>query len=184
VTTKLSKHKLTAAAVLTVVLVGGGASIAAASSNNTTTDANSTTADPGETDGETADGGPGSEQDGEDPSFAGSVAAPAESEGTDGEESSGSEEQESAVLKGLATVTPQQAEQAALAAVPGIVAGTELGNENGFVVYRVEITGTDGTVTEVWVDAGNRAVLAQEASDGHDSAESGDEPEGADDVQG
>ncbi|WP_209308846.1 PepSY domain-containing protein [Blastococcus sp. CT_GayMR16] len=178
--TKLSKHKLAAAGVLAVVLVGGGASIAAASSSD------STTADQEQTDGETADGpdgGPGSDQEGEDASFTGSVAAPAETEQPDGQEASGNEDQESAALQALATVTPQQAEQAAVAAVPGTVGGSELGNENGFVVYSVEIKGTDGNVTEVKIDAGNGAVLAQEAEDGQEAADSADQPEGPNDAQ-
>lgn len=184
--TKLSKHKLAAAGVLAVVLVGGGASIAAASSNSTTADTNGVTADQSQTDGETADGpdgGPGSDQEGKDASFTGSVAAPAETEQPDGQEASGKEDQESAALQALATVTPQQAEQAALTAVPGTVAGTELGNENGFVVYSVKINGTGGNVTEVKIDAGNGAVLAQEAGDGQDPADSADQPEGPNDVQ-
>jgi len=70
---------------------------------------------------------------------------------------------ESAALQSAAKVTPEQAKQAALAAVPGRVTEVELENEGGSVVYSVEIT-TPGTTTEVEVevDAGNAKVLAQE----------------------
>jgi hypothetical protein len=42
---------------------------------------------------------------------------------------------------------------------------------------------TDGTVTEVTVDAGNGAVLAQQAQDASDPADSADPPEGPGDEQ-
>jgi uncharacterized membrane protein YkoI len=63
------------------------------------------------------------------------------------------------------------------------VAEPDLDNENGWVVYSVEVNGTDGTVTEVTVDAGNGAVLAQQAQDASDPADSADQPEGPGDEQ-
>ena len=57
----------------------------------------------------------------------------------------------------------------------------DLDNENGFVVYSVEVNGTDGTVTEVTVDAGNASVLAQQAQDASDPADAPDQSDGADD---
>jgi uncharacterized membrane protein YkoI len=174
---KLGKHKLAAAGVLAAVLVGGGASIAAASSNSTTTAANSTTADQAWADGETADGPDGGAGSVQDASFTGSVAAPAENEQAGGTETAATDAQEKATLEKLATVTPQQAEQAAVAAVPGTVSATDLGNEDGFVVYSVDIKSADGSVTEVKIDAGNAAVLAQGPAD------SADQPEGPNDVQ-
>jgi lipopolysaccharide export LptBFGC system permease protein LptF len=54
------------------------------------------------------------------------------------------------------------AEEAALGAVPGEVKKTELENQNGSVVYEVEVVGKDGKLREVTVDAGNGRVLGQE----------------------
>jgi hypothetical protein len=181
----MDKRKLAAAGLLTAVLIGGGASIAAASDDGSAPAATSSGVGQ-EPDGETndgPDGGPGSEQEGQDPAFTGSVVAPAETEQADGQESSGSEDQEQASLQALATLTPEQAEQAALAAVPGTAAETDLGNENGFVVYSVEVNGADGTVTEVVIDAGNGDVLTQQAEDAGDPADAADQQEGPSDVQ-
>jgi uncharacterized membrane protein YkoI len=182
---RLSKGTLAATGVVAALLVGGGASIAAAAGNDPTA-AQGATVDSQETDGEHADGadgGPGSEQDAADPSFTGSIAAPAATEQADGQESSASDGQEKAALQALATVSPSQAEQAALSAVPGSVAETDLNAENGFVVYSVEVNGAAGTVTEVTVDAGNATVLAQQAQDLGDKADTPDAPESAGDQQ-
>jgi uncharacterized membrane protein YkoI len=129
------------------------------------------------------DGGPGSADEADDPTFTGSVAAPAEAEQADDQETAGSDAAEKSALQALATVSQAQAEQAALAAVPGSVAETDLDNENGFVVYSVEVNGTDGTVTEVTVDAGNASVLAQQAQDASDPADAPGQLDGADGPQ-
>lgn len=187
---RLSKSKIAAAGVITAVLVGGGASIAAASGDASGPASAAVGADEQQTDGEQADGadgGPGSEQEGNEqesgePTYTGSVTVPADNE-ADGQETEDSEAAEAAALESLATLTPAEAEQAAVAAVPGTVAQTELDNENGFVVYSVEITGTDGSVTEVKVDAGNGAVLAQETGEDDDPSEAADQPEGPGDAQ-
>jgi len=67
-----------------------------------------------------------------------------------------SEADEAAALAGLVTITPEQAQAAALEAHPGTtVLKVELDNENGALVYSVELdNGLD-----VKVDAGNGAVL-------------------------
>lgn len=78
----------------------------------------------------------------------------------------GDESGESTALAPLATVTADDASAAALASQPGTVIKVELENENGNVVYGVEIDTGSGTV-DVKVDAGNATVLATEA-DGHD----------------
>ena len=85
-------------------------------------------------------------------------------------------------LSGMAKITADQAEQAALAEVPGVVLETELENENGNVVYAVEID-TGSGVKEVKVDAGNGNILHIESDDTEDVAENGgdskeDEPGG------
>jgi uncharacterized membrane protein YkoI len=69
---------------------------------------------------------------------------------------------EAAALQAAAKISPDQAKQAALAAVPGTAGKVELENENGNVVYGVEVT-ANGTTTDVKVDAGNGSVLAKDA---------------------
>lgn len=79
-----------------------------------------------------------------------------------------SEADEAAALAGLATVTPEQAQDAALAANPGatVVKG-ELDNENGALAYSVELdSGLD-----VKVDAGNGAVLHTGQADADEAGE-------------
>ncbi|MDZ4825402.1 MAG: PepSY domain-containing protein [Actinomycetota bacterium] len=68
-------------------------------------------------------------------------------------------------LAALATITADEAAGAATTATGGTAGETELENENGNVVYGVEITLPDGTKLDVKVDAGNAAVLAQETDD-------------------
>lgn len=74
---------------------------------------------------------------------------------------------ESSRLQSLATFTPEQAKSAALAQVPGTVKKVELENEDGNVVYGVEIKTADGE-RDVKVDAGNGKVLHVEKDDGED----------------
>jgi uncharacterized membrane protein YkoI len=66
------------------------------------------------------------------------------------------EANESAALAGLATITPEQAKNSALNAYPGAtVIKVKLDNENGAVVYSVELdNGLD-----VKIDTGNGDVL-------------------------
>lgn len=67
-----------------------------------------------------------------------------------------SEADEAAALQDQATITATDAEAAALAANPGAsVVKTELDNENGALVYSVELS----SGADVKVDAGNGAVL-------------------------
>lgn len=103
-----------------------------------------------------------------EPAYSSSVTAP---EGAEGQ----SEEQEAAALQGFATVSADDARTAALAAVHGTAADPELEDENGNVVWGVEVTKADGTVTDVKIDAGNGKVLAQEAEDAEDGHEGGAE---------
>lgn len=98
------------------------------------------------------------EDETQDPILNGSVQSP-EIEGQ-------SEADESAALASLASITADDAGQAALAANPGAaVNGVQLGNENGSVVYEVDMTDASGAAIEVKVDAGDGAVLAQESGD-------------------
>ena len=183
----LNRRKLATAGVLAAIVVGGGASVAAAAGGGSAPAPTSTidvTADSQQTDGETSDGrdgGPGSSGESTDPGYTGSVPAPADNV-PDGQGTAADETQEGAALQSLATLTPSQAEQAALGAVPGTVAQTQLDNENGFVVYSVEITGADGTVTDVKVDAGNGTVLDKQVGGDGESADGIDQPEGPGDA--
>src|SRR5215210_1201659 len=92
----------------------------------------------------------------DDPNITGTVPAPGGNEGSEGQDNEAATENEAGgQLEGLARIDRAAAEKAALGAVPGDVKETELENENGFVVYGVEIQGKDGRLHEVVVDAGN-----------------------------
>lgn len=78
-----------------------------------------------------------------------------------------SEANEATALQSKATITVAQAEAAALAANPGTtVVKTGLGNENGVLVYSVELSNG----MDVKVDAGNGKVLHTEQA-GNDTTE-------------
>ncbi|MEY2566951.1 MAG: hypothetical protein QOE35_1480 [Actinomycetota bacterium] len=113
------------------------------------------------------------ESDAKDPSYTSSVTAPEAKDGT-------SEQDETAALQSKATVTADQAKAAALAAVPGTAATPQLENENGNVVWGVEVTDAAGKVTDVKVDAGNGKVLAQDTGDesGQDTESNDSETKG------
>jgi len=110
--------------------------------------------DPAAEAAEEANEGPDDET--QDPMLNGSIQAPAETDGP-------SEADEAKALEGLAIITPEQAEAAATAEVPGTVLEVELDNENGSVVYSVEIDNGSGGHIDVKVDAGNGTVLHQDA---------------------
>lgn len=114
----------------------------------------------------------------QDPSYVGTIPAPNDgrtdtdgaenaetSESVESSDDTAAEAAESAALEGLAQVTPEEATAAALKAVPGTAAAAQLENENGYVVYGIEVTAADGTVIDVKIDAGDGAVLAQDAAD-------------------
>lgn len=101
----------------------------------------------------------------DDPQFTSSVTI-VDNEIEDGidDDDAAEDAAEDAALAQLATITADQASQSANAAVPGTVCEVELDEEDGSVVYSVEIL-TDTGVVEVVVDAGNGNVLAQEVED-------------------
>jgi len=73
------------------------------------------------------------------------------------------EAKESADLAPLAKITENEAVDAAKTAHPGYdVKNTTLENENGSVVYGVEMSGQSGKSLDVKVDAGDAKVLASE----------------------
>jgi uncharacterized membrane protein YkoI len=93
----------------------------------------------------------------QEPQLNGSIAVPeAQYEGL-------SEADEASALAPLAKITPDDASAAAQAEVPGQVQKVELDNENGSLVYSVEIGGKD-----VKVDAGTGAVLLVETAGAED----------------
>ena len=80
----------------------------------------------------------------------------------------------------------EQARDAALVNVQGEVLKIELEDENGFLVYGVEIITPDKTITDVKVDAGNGEILVVEKNtpdgdtNGDDEQENDDEHEDKD----
>lgn len=152
---KRTTKRIVTTGVLVTTLALGGAGVAMASTNGTG-DAGSTSAEE------------------QNPSYTGSVTAP-QGTGAEGNDTKASEAAESASLQSLATTTPDEATAAALAAVPGTAGAVELENENGYVVYGVEVTGADGSVVDVKVDAGTGTVLAQDTdSETSDDVSDGD----------
>ncbi|GMQ86099.1 MAG: hypothetical protein BMS9Abin07_1671 [Acidimicrobiia bacterium] len=109
----------------------------------------------------------------QEPAYTGSVQAPAEDETL-------TEAEETSELEGLAKITAEEAASKASAAVPGDVTQVELDNENGTVVYSVEITDDAGGEIDVKVDAGDGTVLDQQADD--DESDEADEADD-DDIQ-
>jgi uncharacterized membrane protein YkoI len=77
----------------------------------------------------------------------------------------------------LAKITSDQAVQNALASVQGKVLKTELEDENGFLVYGVEVVTADKSIMDVKVDAGSGKVLATDHDkadgEGHEAREQG-----------
>lgn len=159
----MDMKKVTAGALAAAVLtVGGGAALAA-----------------GQNPATAQSGGAAATQEQEDPSYTGSVKAPQDQGGAEGKDTEQSESAEAQQLQSLAKIDQNAAEQAALQAVPGQITDSELGNENGYVVYEVDVKGDDGQTHEVKVDAGNGSVLAQETGDDESGESGGEQPEGS-----
>lgn len=62
----------------------------------------------------------------------------------------------------MAKISINKAIRKAKDPVQGSILKAELENENGFLVYDVEVVSSDGVTTEVKVDAGSNEVLAVE----------------------
>lgn len=69
-------------------------------------------------------------------------------------------------LPEMAKISFDEAVKAALQAVPGKVLRVELENENGYLVYGVEVASADHQITDVKVDAGNAKILKTERDQG------------------
>jgi uncharacterized membrane protein YkoI len=88
-----------------------------------------------------------------------------------------------AVYGDMAKISLDSAVSAALKAVPGKLLKVELENENGFLVYGVEIAKADHQVADVKVDAGNGKVLKIDADqDNHEGHEGEDFDNGHEEV--
>ncbi len=70
------------------------------------------------------------------------------------------ERQAEAEYPAMAKIGMEQAMKAALAAVPGKVLKAELDDENGFLVYEIEVVADNKNVMKVKVDAGDGKVLS------------------------
>ncbi|MFN3544630.1 MAG: PepSY domain-containing protein [Thiobacillus sp.] len=70
-----------------------------------------------------------------------------------------------------AKVTQQEAEAAALAVMPGQVVKAKLDDEDGYLVWQIDVKHARG-VTEIAVDAGNAKPLAMEAEEDDDHGDS------------
>ena len=66
-----------------------------------------------------------------------------------------------------AKISQQQAESAALAVQPGQVVKARLDDEDGYLVWQIDVKHDRGT-TEIAVDAGNGKALAAEAEEDDD----------------
>lgn len=93
--------------------------------------------------------------------------------GAQQEQSGANEQGESADLAAQAKITADQAKAAALAQFPGASVGkVDLDNENGAVVYSIQLTDLAGKAQDVKVDAATAKVVQTQA-DGPDGPETG-----------
>jgi len=100
------------------------------------------------------------QNDVQEPNYVASIKAPQMDDET----------HEAKALEAYAKITPEDAKNAALAKVPGKVVKVSLDNENGYVVYSVEIS-TDAGVKDVKVDAGNGRVAYIDSDESHETDE-------------
>ena len=84
--------------------------------------------------------------------------------------------QTQAELAKQAKITEEQATKIALEKVPGTVNEVELEDENGTIVYGIEVVSTDGTQQDVKVDAQTGKIVKVEADD-EENGEENDEAE-------
>ncbi len=153
-TSRAQRIVLTGAAAIGLTLGGAGIAAAATSPAPPATAPAVIAPAPATEPGATVDA-PDHEGNDENPTYTSSITTP------DTENENG--------LDALATVTPDDVIAAAQTATGGTATHAELENENGNVVYDVEVALADGTSVDVKVDAGNAAVLAQQADDGRES---------------
>ncbi|WP_421077660.1 PepSY domain-containing protein [Methanothermococcus sp. Ax23] len=99
------------------------------------------------------------EEDVQYPNYVGTVKAP---------QTSGDETSETQALAKYAKITAEQAKSIALSKVSGKVVNVGLENENGYVVYSVEISTING-IKDIKVDAGNGKILNIDSSDSQET---------------
>lgn len=156
---KNHKHILAALAVGALILGGYGVKVARAQG-------------PGPTPTPEVQEGQDVDDQVQDPSYSSSIAV------DEGQFDGMSESDEGAALQSKAGITPAEAEAAALAANPGAtVVETELDNENGALVYGVELS----SGVDVKVDAGNGAILHTESGGDHQDGPGGEANEAMED---
>ncbi len=101
------------------------------------------------------------QKEAQEPSYVASTKAP---------QIAGGETQEAKALANYAKITPKDAENAALAKVPGKVVKVSLDDENGYVVYSVEIS-TNSGIKDIKIDAGNGQVLHIDSGVDHETGD-------------
>ena len=95
-------------------------------------------------------------------------------------------QQEESAYPGLASITLEQAKDVALSNIQGEVLKIKLEEENGFLVYGVEIVTPEKIITDIKIDAGNGDILLVEKDtpdtkkDGDDDQDNHDEHEDKD----
>tara|TARA_R110000782_G_scaffold188367_10_gene278412 strand:+ start:5997 stop:6425 length:429 start_codon:yes stop_codon:yes gene_type:complete len=75
----------------------------------------------------------------------------------------------------LATITSSEASRISSVAISGNVIETKLEDENGYLVWKVEMIDGNGHETELMIDAGNGRLLAAEEDEEDDDEEGDDE---------
>lgn len=76
-----------------------------------------------------------------------------------------------AAMAGQARLTSSEAAKIATTALPGKVIETKLNDENGYLIWEVEIIDANGHETQLKIDAGNGRLLAAESEDDEDKDE-------------
>ena len=71
----------------------------------------------------------------------------------------------------LATITSSEASRISSVAISGYVIETKLEDENGYLVWKVEMIDGNGHETELMIDAGNGRLLAAEEDEEDDDEE-------------
>jgi uncharacterized membrane protein YkoI len=88
------------------------------------------------------------------------------------------ENQSEAEFPSMAKISMVQAVQKALTSVQGQVLKTELEDENGFLVYGVDVVTADKTIVDIKVDAGSGKILSMDKDkaddEDHESGDRGD----------
>ena len=109
----------------------------------------------------------GSQQDVKVDAQTGKVVKVEADDEEDGEEKDEGENQ--AELAKQAKISEEEATKAALEKVPGTVKQVELEDEDGTIVYGIEVVSTDGTQQDVKVDAKTGKIVKVEADDDEES---------------